>query len=269
MQVCVPVDAGADVPHAAPADAAPLRKPLIIMTPKSLLRHQLSVSRLEELAGGGFRTVIDEIDELEPPPVTRIVLCSGKVYFDLLKARREAKVDAVAIVRLEQLYPFPSEEYEADRAQVPECARDRLVSGGAAESGRLVSDPPPPAGCRSVRSRSCCTPGGAGAAAPATGIAGAPRAAAEKSGHGGAAGRAARRDLTANACASRRLQRLKLGQDHDNRSSRAAAAGIGGRRHPRVLAQESPATPWRGTRIWSISRPTRWCSRCPRRRPAC
>jgi 2-oxoglutarate dehydrogenase E1 component len=91
----------------------PLRKPLIIMTPKSLLRHPLSVSRLEELASGSFRTVIDEIDEINPEAVKRIVLCSGKVYFDLLKARREAKVETVAIVRLEQLYPFPSDGYEA------------------------------------------------------------------------------------------------------------------------------------------------------------
>jgi 2-oxoglutarate dehydrogenase E1 component len=86
---------------------------LIIMTPKSLLRHPLSVSRLEELSGSGFQTVIDEIDEIKPSAVTRIVFCSGKVYFDLLKSRREAKVDSVAIVRIEQLYPFPSEEYEA------------------------------------------------------------------------------------------------------------------------------------------------------------
>ena len=91
----------------------PLRKPLIIMTPKSLLRHPLSVSRLEELSGSGFQNVIDEIDDIKPSAVTRVVLCSGKVYFDLLKARREAKTETVAIVRIEQLYPFPSDEYEA------------------------------------------------------------------------------------------------------------------------------------------------------------
>jgi 2-oxoglutarate dehydrogenase E1 component len=82
------------------------------MTPKSLLRHPLSVSALDELSRGGFRNVIDEIDDIKPAAVTRIVLCSGKVYFDLLKARRDIKADSVAIVRLEQLYPFPSEEYE-------------------------------------------------------------------------------------------------------------------------------------------------------------
>ncbi len=90
-----------------------LRKPLIVMTPKSLLRHPLSVSKLDELAKGGFRTIIDEVDELTPSKITRLVFCSGKVYFDLLKARRAAKGDTVAIVRIEQLYPFPSDEYEA------------------------------------------------------------------------------------------------------------------------------------------------------------
>ena len=57
--------------------------------------------------------MIDEIDDIKPSSVTRIVLCSGKVYFDLLKSRRDAKIESVAIVRIEQLYPFPSEEYQA------------------------------------------------------------------------------------------------------------------------------------------------------------
>jgi 2-oxoglutarate dehydrogenase E1 component len=71
------------------------------------------VSRLEELAVGGFFSVIDDIDDIKPSAVTRVVLCSGKVYFDLLKSRRENKVDSAAVVRVEQLYPFPSDEYEA------------------------------------------------------------------------------------------------------------------------------------------------------------
>jgi 2-oxoglutarate dehydrogenase E1 component len=113
MQVCVP-STPAQMFHLLRRQMVrALRKPLIIMTPKSLLRHPLSVSRLEELTSSGFQTVIDEIDDIKPSAVTRIVLCSGKVYFDLLKSRREAKVDSVAIVRVEQLYPFPSEEYEA------------------------------------------------------------------------------------------------------------------------------------------------------------
>ena len=113
MQVCVPSTPAQMFHMLRRQMVRDLRKPLIVMTPKSLLRHPLSVSRLEELAGGGFRTVIDEIDDIKPSAVTRIVLCSGKVYFDLLKSRREAKVETVAVVRIEQLYPFPSEEYEA------------------------------------------------------------------------------------------------------------------------------------------------------------
>jgi 2-oxoglutarate dehydrogenase E1 component len=113
MQVCVPSTPAQMFHMLRRQMVRPLRKPLIVMTPKSLLRHPLAVSRLEELGGGGFNTVIDEIDDLKPSAVTRIVLCSGKVYFDLLKARREVKVESVALVRVEQLYPFPSEEYEA------------------------------------------------------------------------------------------------------------------------------------------------------------
>jgi 2-oxoglutarate dehydrogenase E1 component len=113
MQVCVPSTPAQMFHMLRRQMLRSLRKPLIIMTPKSLLRHPLSVSRLEELSGSGFQNVIDEIDDLKPSAVTRVVLCSGKVYFDLLKARREAKTETVAIVRIEQLYPFPSDEYEA------------------------------------------------------------------------------------------------------------------------------------------------------------
>jgi 2-oxoglutarate dehydrogenase E1 component len=113
MQVCVPSTPAQMFHMLRRQMVRSLRKPLIVMTPKSLLRHPLSVSRLEELGTGAFYSVIDEIDDLKPSAVTRIVFCSGKVYFDLLKSRRESKVDAVAVVRLEQLYPFPSEEYEA------------------------------------------------------------------------------------------------------------------------------------------------------------
>jgi 2-oxoglutarate dehydrogenase E1 component len=113
IQVCVPSTPAQMFHMLRRQMVRALRKPLIIMTPKSLLRHPLSVSRLEELASGGFRNVIDEVDDTKPSAVTRVVLCSGKVYFDLLKSRRESKIDTVAVVRLEQLYPFPSDEYEA------------------------------------------------------------------------------------------------------------------------------------------------------------
>jgi len=90
-----------------------LRKPLIVFTPKSLLRHELSVSKLEDISGGGFATVIDEQDEIQAAQVRRVVFCSGKVYFDLLKARRAAALKEVALVRIEQLYPFPTQAFEA------------------------------------------------------------------------------------------------------------------------------------------------------------
>ena len=113
MQVCVPSTPAQMFHMLRRQMLRSLRKPLIVMTPKSLLRHPLSVSSLEELATGRFQNMIDEVDNLKPAEVTRVVLCSGKVYVDLLKARREAKLTQVAIVRLEQLYPFPSDEYEA------------------------------------------------------------------------------------------------------------------------------------------------------------
>jgi 2-oxoglutarate dehydrogenase E1 component len=95
------------------------RKPLIVMTPKSLLRHKLSVSALEDLTHGFFQEVIGEIDDLPDAAVKRVVFCSGKVYFDLLEARRADEVRDVAIVRLEQLYPFPAEDYAAAIRRYP------------------------------------------------------------------------------------------------------------------------------------------------------
>ena len=110
MQICVPTTP-AQVFHMLRRQVIrPLRKPLIVFTPKSLLRHKLAISTLEELAEGSFKTVIAEIDELDPAKVERVVLCSGKVYYDLLAARREREQENVAIIRLEQLYPFPEEQ---------------------------------------------------------------------------------------------------------------------------------------------------------------
>ena len=95
------------------------RKPLIVMTPKSLLRHKDAINSLEDLAKGTFQTVIGEVDELDAKKVTRVVACSGKVYYELLAARRENKVGDVAIVRLEQLYPFPADAFSAELKKYP------------------------------------------------------------------------------------------------------------------------------------------------------
>jgi 2-oxoglutarate dehydrogenase E1 component len=83
------------------------RRPLIVMTPKSLLRHPLSSSTLDALTDGALAVVQPELDPLEPETVRRVVLCSGKVFFDLLAARRERGSADIAIIRVEQLYPFP------------------------------------------------------------------------------------------------------------------------------------------------------------------
>ncbi len=86
------------------------RKPLVLMTPKSLLRHKLAVSSLAEFGpGSAFRYVIPEIDAIAPEEkVKRVVLCTGKVYYDLLQERRDKGIDDVAIVRIEQMHPFPA-----------------------------------------------------------------------------------------------------------------------------------------------------------------
>ena len=88
-------------------------KPLIVMSPKSLLRRKLSTSPVDDLVNGKFHTVIDEIDDLDKDQVTRLLMCSGKVYFDLLEQRRESDLKNIAIARIEQLYPFPREEVRA------------------------------------------------------------------------------------------------------------------------------------------------------------
>lgn len=84
------------------------RKPLIIMSPKSLLRHKLAVSTIKDLDSGSFQNVIPEIDNIKAEDVSKIVLCCGKVYYDLLEMRRKENLQHVAILRIEQLYPFPT-----------------------------------------------------------------------------------------------------------------------------------------------------------------
>jgi 2-oxoglutarate dehydrogenase E1 component len=114
MQICVP-STPAQVYHMLRRQAIrPTRKPLIAMTPKSLLRHKLAVSTVDELCHGHFQRVIGETEDLQASKVKRVVLCSGKVYFDLWEARAEQGLIDVAIVRIEQLYPFPDEELQQE-----------------------------------------------------------------------------------------------------------------------------------------------------------
>jgi len=97
------------------------RKPLIIMSPKSLLRHKLATSTLEDLTEGAFLPIIPELDTHKPKQITRLVMCSGKVYYDLLDTRRtdKDKLNHVAIIRLEQLYPFPNNLFKAELKKYP------------------------------------------------------------------------------------------------------------------------------------------------------
>ena len=96
------------------------RKPLILMTPKSLLRNKEAASPLSEFTKGGFQTVIGERDEaIDVKKVTRLIMCSGKVYYDLVKQRTEKKIDDAAIIRLEQLYPFPHKALTAELKKYP------------------------------------------------------------------------------------------------------------------------------------------------------
>ncbi|MFV0678880.1 2-oxoglutarate dehydrogenase E1 component [Ottowia sp.] len=97
----------------------PLRKPLIIMTPKSLLRNKDATSPLTEFTKGSFQTVIADQGELKADKVKRIVACSGKVYYDLAKRREEKGMDDVVIIRVEQLYPFPHKAFGAEVKKYP------------------------------------------------------------------------------------------------------------------------------------------------------
>ncbi len=121
MEVCMPTTA-AQVFHMLRRQALRMqRKPLIVMSPKSLLRHKDASSPLTDLANGSFQTVIGEVDKVDAKKVSRVILCSGKVYYDLLAGRRERNITNIAIVRVEQLYPFPKEHLEAELAKYPKA----------------------------------------------------------------------------------------------------------------------------------------------------
>ena len=169
MQVCVPSTPAQMFHMLRRQMLQPFRKPLIVMTPKSLLRHDLSVSSLEELTRGGFARVIGESDELPAQGVRRVVFCSGRVYFDLLKARRQDAIRDVALVRIEQLYPFPAEEYQMALARYPNlrevvwCQEEPQNQGAWYQIRHRLQEP---LGQR----RMVLYAGRASAAAPATGI---------------------------------------------------------------------------------------------------
>jgi 2-oxoglutarate dehydrogenase E1 component len=104
------------------------RKPLVVMTPKSLLRHPKAVSSLDEFSVGGFQKVIPDSAELNPAHAPFVVLCSGKVYYDLLEAREaDPELSQMPILRIEQLYPFPEEDLVEALAAYPDGTEIRWV----------------------------------------------------------------------------------------------------------------------------------------------
>ena len=95
------------------------RKPLVVMTPKSLLRNPSASCSLDELANGTFQTIIGETEKLEAKKVTRVIACAGKVYYDLVAARKERKLENIAILRVEQLYPFDDKRFDEELSKFP------------------------------------------------------------------------------------------------------------------------------------------------------
>ncbi len=151
------------------------RKPLVVMTPKSLLRHKLAVSPLAEMGENTrFQPVIGEVDPIaDPAVVRRVVLCSGKVYYDLLAERRERAVADVAILRLEQVYPFPDEELVAALSLYPDaeivwCQEEPENAGAWSFVDRRIEAVLTRTGAKASRP---VYVGRAAAASPATGLA--------------------------------------------------------------------------------------------------
>jgi 2-oxoglutarate dehydrogenase E1 component len=113
IQVCVPSNAAQFFHMIRRQIVRPMRKPLIVMTPKSLLRKKEATSPIADLASGAFQVIIPEVEKLAAKKVKRVVFCSGKVYYDIAAERARRGIDDIAVERLEQLYPFPHEEFQA------------------------------------------------------------------------------------------------------------------------------------------------------------
>src|SRR2546422_766384 len=146
MQVCVPTNA-AQIFHLLRRQMLrPFRKPLVVMTPKSLLRKKEASASIHELASGSFQTVIPELEPLEAKDVKRIIACCGKIYYDLVAKRKELQKTDVAVVRLEQLYPFPHKQFEAEVKRYPGagevvwCQEEPQNQGAWYQSGHYLRE---------------------------------------------------------------------------------------------------------------------------------
>ncbi len=169
IQVCIPSTPAQMFHMIRRQHVRAFRKPLIVLTPKSLLRHKMSVSAIGELSSGKFELVIPEIEAIDVKKTRRLVFCSGKVYFDLLESREVHRIDDVALVRLEQLYPFPIDEYAdlVDQYQHVEeiiwCQEEPLNQGAWYQIKHRLQEPLQDA-------QQLYYAGRPGAAAPASGI---------------------------------------------------------------------------------------------------
>jgi len=169
MQVCVP-STPAQMFHLLRRQMIRrVRKPLVVMMPKSLLRNPASTSSLAELVEGCFHSLVDEVEKLDKKRVERIVFCSGKVYYDLVETRREAGIDRVAVVRIEELYPFPIDEYASTIGKFPHateivwCQEEPQNQGAWYQIRHRLQEPLTPR-------HELFYAGRPGAAAPASGI---------------------------------------------------------------------------------------------------
>jgi len=168
MQVCVPSTPAQMFHMIRRQMLRSFRKPLIVMTPKSLLRHKFSVSPLSSLATGSFELVIPDDANIKADKVKRIVFCSGKVYYDLIEGRQIHNVTDVAIVRIEQLYPFPVEQYAEVIASYPNaegivwCQEEPQNQGAWYQIRHRLQEP--------LGEQELFYAGRPGAAAPASGV---------------------------------------------------------------------------------------------------
>ena len=169
MQVCVPSTPAQMFHMIRRQMKRSFRKPLVVMTPKSLLRHKFSVSPLTALSDGQFNLIIEDESQIDKDNVKRIIFCSGKVYYDLSEGRQINNMQDVAIVRIEQLYPFPIEEFAETIASYPNateivwCQEEPQNQGAWYQIRHRLQEP-------LGQHQSLFYAGRPGAAAPASGV---------------------------------------------------------------------------------------------------
>ncbi len=142
MQVCVP-STPAQIFHMLRRQIGrDYRTPLIVMTPKSLLRHPVAVNEMADFTERGFQNVIDEVNDLDVNKVTDVILCSGKIYYELLDRRNKENLEHIAIVRVEQLYPFPAVDLDKILAKYPNIEKHIWVQEEPFNQGAWLSIQP-------------------------------------------------------------------------------------------------------------------------------